>query len=252
MGRIAAIVGLIAAVGAIVYGQGAAARQQLIPTGTLRVGINRGNELTRAVGAEIAGELARRLETEAVLIEYPTPGAVIDAVGTEWDIAFVAADPDRESQTAFTPPYVQIDVTYLVRSDSPIRAAPDADRRGLRIATGATSAYTLFLRRELKGSELVLLSYTDGAKALAAGSVDAVAGLRFQLLQIAPQVPGSRVLADNFTRAQQAIAVPRSRTAALAYLTSAVGELTRSGFVAAAIQRTGLPGASPFPGPPAP
>jgi polar amino acid transport system substrate-binding protein len=242
--RIAAVVALIAAVGPIVDGQDDATRRQLIPSGKLRVGINRGNELTRAVGAEISRELARRLQTEAVLIEYPTPGAVIDAVGTEWDIAFVAADPDRESQTAFTPPYVHIDVTYLVRADSPIRAAADADRRGVRIATGATSAYTLFLRRELKGSELVLLNYTDGAKALAAGSVDAVAGLRFQLLQIAPQVSGSRILADNFTRAPQAIAVPRSRTAALAYLTSVVGELTRSGFVGAAIKRIGLPGAS--------
>src|SRR4051812_19122880 len=81
------------------------ARQQLLPTGTVRVGINAGNELTRAVGADLARELARRIGTTATLIEYPTPGAVTDAVGKEWDIAFVAADPDRATAIAFTAPY---------------------------------------------------------------------------------------------------------------------------------------------------
>src|SRR5688572_12415602 len=75
-------------------------RQQLLPTGKLRAGINAGNALTRAVGAQLARELARRLGAEAVLIEYPTPGAVTDAVGKEWDVAFIAADPERAGAIA--------------------------------------------------------------------------------------------------------------------------------------------------------
>jgi hypothetical protein len=115
-------------------GSGAAGRQQLLPTGTLRAGINAGNALTRAVGAQLARELARRLGAEAVLVEYPTPGAVTDAVGKEWDVAFIAADPERTGTLAFTPAYVELDATYLVR-DASIRTVADVDRAGATIAT---------------------------------------------------------------------------------------------------------------------
>ena len=46
-------------------------------------------------------------------------------------VAFVAADPDRAAAIAFTPPYVELDATYLVRGDSPIRIVADADRADL-------------------------------------------------------------------------------------------------------------------------
>jgi polar amino acid transport system substrate-binding protein len=219
-------------------------RQQLLPTGKLRVGINSGNQLTRVVGRDLARELARRLGTEVVFIDYATPGLVGDAVGKELDIGFIAADPDRAKALAFTPAYVELDATYLVRGDSSIRRTADADRAGVTIATGATSAYTLFLRRELRSGRLVIMNGTEANAALQSGSVDAVAGLRDALLQSAMQVAGSRVLPDNFTRAQQAMAVPIANTAALAYLTAFLQDVARSGFVAAAVQKTGFIGAS--------
>lgn len=217
-------------------------RQQLLPTGRLRAGINAGNALTQAVGAELARELARRLGTEAVLIEYPTPGAVADAVGREWDIGFIAADRDRQAAIAFTPAYVELDATYLVR-DASIRTVADVDRDGATIATGRTSAYTLVLRRELKRAELVYPSEADAIAGIRAGTITALAGLRFVLLDVAGRAPGTRVLPDNITRAQQAVAVPKANAAALTYVTTFVAEMKASGVVAAAIARTGLAGA---------
>jgi polar amino acid transport system substrate-binding protein len=219
-------------------------RNQLAPTGRLRVGLNLGNALTREVGAELARELARRLKIEAVFREYPNPGAVTDAVGREWDIAFIAADPDRAAAIAFTPPYVELDATYLVRNDSPIQGVADADREGAKIATGRTSAYTLVMRRELKRAELVYPPEDEAVAGLQSGTIAALAGVRFGLLEIAARTPGTRVLADNITRAQQAIAVPRANSAALAYITSFLDDVKRSGFVAEAIKRTGLAGAT--------
>jgi polar amino acid transport system substrate-binding protein len=221
-------------------------RQQLLPTGKLRAGINAGNALTRTVGAQLARELARRLGTEAVLVEYPTPGGVTDGVGKDWDIAFIAADPERTAAIAFTPAYVQLDATYLVRDDS-IRSVADVDRAGAKIATGRTSAYTLVLRRQLTRAELVFPAEEEAAAGLLNGTVTAIAGLRFVLLETAARTPGSRVLDDNITRAQQAIAVPRANTAALAYVTAFVGDVKKSGFAAAAIRETGLVGASVAP-----
>lgn len=220
------------------------ARRQLIPTGSLRVGLNTGNALTRVVGAELARELAMRLKAEAVFREYPNPGAVTDAAGTGWDIAFIAADPDRAATIAFTPAYVELDATYLVRSDSPIQRVADADRDGAKIATGRTSAYTLVLRRELTRAELVFPAEDEAVAGVQSGSIAALAGLRFGLLQLAARTPGTRVLTDTITRAQQAIAVPRNNSAALDYVTSFLADVKKSGFVAEAIKKTGLPGAT--------
>jgi len=74
-----------------------------------------------------------------------------------------------------------------------------------------------------------------------------VAGLRDTLLRSAPRVPGSRVLAGNITRAQQAVAVPKANAAALAYLTSYLADLKQSGFIADAVKKTGVAGASVIP-----
>jgi polar amino acid transport system substrate-binding protein len=241
---------------AVAHGQEATARQQLVPTGTLRVALNYSNRLLavrppqggepRGVAVDVARALAQRLGVDAVFIGYNDPGAVTDAVGKEWDVAFVAADPDRASAIAFTPAYLEIDATYLVLAGSPVRSVADVDRPGMKIATGARSAYTLFLRRAIKQAELVFL-INDAATALQAGSVGAIAGLRFALLESASRIPGARVLPDSFTRAQQAIGVPIANTAALAYLTEFVADMKRAGAVDAAIRKTGLTGASVAP-----
>jgi polar amino acid transport system substrate-binding protein len=224
-----------------------AVRRQLLPTGKLRVGLNSGNLLTRQVGTAIGRDLAGRLGTGAVFVEYPTPGAVTDAVAKEWDVAFVAADPDRGAMIAFTPAYVELDATYLVRGDSDIKNVADADRAGVTIATAATAAYTLVLKRDIRRATLVFPANDEAIARLQAGTVDAVAGLRDTLLRSAPRVPGSRVLAGNITRAQQAVAVPKANAAALAYLTSYLAELKQSGFIADAVRKTGVAGASVVP-----
>jgi polar amino acid transport system substrate-binding protein len=231
----------------VLSGQNTQARDQLLPTGKLRVGINTANQLTRVVARELARDLANRLRVEAVLVEYPNPGAVAEAVGREWDIAFIAADPDREAALAFTPPYVELEAAYLVAAASPIRSLADIDRSGVRIATGASSAYTLVLKRELKQAELVLLGADEATNALAAGRVQAVAGLRFDLVARAASDPRVRVLPGAFARAQQAVAVPKANRAALAYVTEFLAEGKRSGVIAAVIARTGLTGAAVVP-----
>ena len=59
----------------------------------------------------------------------------------------------RGAGIAFTEPYVLIEGSYLVRQDSPLRANEEVDRAGLRVAVGKGSAYDLYLTRELKAAE---------------------------------------------------------------------------------------------------
>src|SRR6266851_7844279 len=135
--------------------------KELAPTGKLRAAINFGNPVlaqkdpatgdARGVSVDLARELGRRLGLPVDLIAYDAAGKVVDAVKTgAWDVAFLAVDPDRAAEIAFTAPYVVIEGTYAVPADSPLRAIEDVDRNGVRIAVGAKSAYDLYLTRTLK------------------------------------------------------------------------------------------------------
>jgi polar amino acid transport system substrate-binding protein len=71
----------------------------------------------------------------------------------EWDVAFLAVDPARAEEIRFTAPYLEVDTTYLVRDESPLRSVEDIDREGIRISVSNKSAYDLFLTRTLQRAE---------------------------------------------------------------------------------------------------
>ena len=63
-----------------------------------------------------------------------TPVEAMDALKTgSCDIAFLAIDPTRATEVDFSPPFTQLDFTYLVPAGSSIRTAADVDRPGIRI-----------------------------------------------------------------------------------------------------------------------
>src|SRR5512132_377425 len=115
-------------------------RAEMAPHGVLRAGVNFGNPVIaqkdagggepRGVGPALARELARRLGAAIEYVTFDTAGKMADAVKEgAWDVAFLAADPQRAAQIAFSPPYVQIEGTYLVRADSPLTRVDEFDRK---------------------------------------------------------------------------------------------------------------------------
>ena len=103
--------------------------KDLAPQGRLRAAINFGNPVLaqkdaatgepRGISVDLARELGRRLGVAVDLIPFDAAGKVADAVRTgTWDIAFLAVDPGRANDIAFTAPYVVIEGTYLVAADS--------------------------------------------------------------------------------------------------------------------------------------
>jgi len=241
-------------VGSLGHAQTDAARRQLTPTGTLRVGLNYGNVVLArrgvadaepaGVAVDVAHELARRLGARVEFVGYEDAGAVVDAAGKAWDVAFVGRDPERAAMVAFTTPYVIVEATYLVRADAAFRHAADVDRSGVKIAAGPRSAYGLFLGRTLKQAAIVPVTGDAAIAALQAGTVTAVAGLRSSLTMTAAANTAFRVLPENFTGIEQALAVPVANSAALGYLEAFVTDVKRSGLVANAVRRTGYTGAS--------
>src|ERR1700680_2500216 len=115
----------------------------LAPQGKLRAAINLGNpvlaqgtaDAPRGITVDLARELARRLGLPLELVTFDAAGKVFDALKTgSWDIAFLALEPVRAAEIAFTAPYVIIEGVYLVPKDSALRAVADVDRDGVRIA----------------------------------------------------------------------------------------------------------------------
>jgi polar amino acid transport system substrate-binding protein len=232
----------------------AAVRADLAPTGTLRVGINHGNLVlaqknpttgeVKGVAVDMAGELGRRLGVPVALVQYSSAGQMTDALAAgAWDVAFLAREPGRAGEIGFTAPHLLIEGTYLVPAGAPYARAADVDREGVRIAVSEKSAYDHFLTRNIKHATLVRGSGNSaGLGLLQAGRADVIAGVRQLLLLDQAKLPGSRVLEDRFMVIEQAMGMPRGRDAGLAYAKAFIEEVKASGFVARALEKSGVRG----------
>ena len=234
----------------------AVAPTALAPTGILRVVINLGNPILArkdapsgdpvGVSVDLATELSNRLKTPLKLVAVNSAGQAVDLVTREMaDVGFFAIDPVRGQGIAFTPAYVQIEGSYLVRDGSPIQSNEEVDRPGHRIVVGKGSAYDLFLTREIKQAQLVRANTSpEVVRYFVENNVEVAAGVRQQLEADARTVPGLRLLDGRFMVIDQAMGAPKSRSdVAHTQLRQFVNEMKSSGFVAASLKRHGIDGA---------
>jgi len=240
----------------------AAVVSQLAPSGKLRAAINFGNPLLtakdaatgepRGIALDLAHELGRRLGVPVEIVGYPSPGLLADAVKAgAWDVGLIGAEPQRAQDIDFTAAYLEIEATYLVPPGSPLRSIADVDRAGARIAVLARSAYELYLSRNLQHAQLVgENSFESTFERFKADKLDAIAGLRAQLVDDLAKMPGSRLLDGRFTAVQQAIGTPRNRPAGAQYLREFVEDIKASGLVARTIEKNGVRGVSVAPAAP--
>ena len=228
-------------------------RAEIAPNGVMRAGVNLGNAVVaqkdpaggppRGVGPSLARELARRLGARIEYVTYDAAGKMADALRRgEWDVAFLAVEPQRANEIAFSAPYLQIEAGFMVRADSPLTRLDEFDRKGLRIASGNNGAYDLWLQRNFKNAERVLSPTTPGAieMFLARPDLDAVANVRPALVAAAAKNPGMRVIEGSFMSINQAAGVPRQREAAARYVREFIEEMKASGFVERALRDSGV------------
>jgi polar amino acid transport system substrate-binding protein len=202
------------------------------------------NEL-KGPWVEVMRALGAHMKLPVVLIELPTPARLVECLSNgPCDIGSLGFDPTRADQVGgFTPPFMQVEYTYLVPANSPVRSIADMDRPGLRIAVVRNHASTLSLSRIAKLAELVMADTPDSAFALLRdGKVDAWASVRPALMEYAAEFAGSRVLADSYGANFPALVVPKGQPARLAYISEFVEEAKASGVVQRAIDRAGQPG----------
>jgi polar amino acid transport system substrate-binding protein len=230
--------------------------KDLAPTGTLRAGINLGNmvlaqkdEMTgepKGITVDLVRELGRRLGVPVELVRFDAAGKTFEGLkaGT-LDIVFLAIEPVRAAEVAFTAPYVIIEGVYLVPKDSTLKTVGDVDRAGVRVGVNKGSAYDLFLTRTLKQAQLV--RGDSGIDLFVKDKLDAAAGVKQPLVEYAKTNPGVQVMDGRFMEIQQAMGTPRGRDAGARYLRGFVEEMKASGFVADALKRSNQPDAAVAP-----
>jgi polar amino acid transport system substrate-binding protein len=219
----------------------------LAPAGLLRASINLGNpvlaggtpEEPTGVSVDVAREIAARLDLETRLVCFDAARKSYEALHTGIaDIGFLAIEPEREVELAFTAPYVLIEGVYVVPEGAAVASPVDVDRPGVRVGVKRGSAYDLFLSRSLVAAEVV--RGEEGVTVYADAGLDVGAGIRQPATAWAQAHPGHRVLEPAFMQIRQAVATTRERDAAsIAFLRGVVDELKASGFVADALARSG-------------
>ena len=234
-------------------------RAQLAPTGVLRAGINLSNFLLvtgrsesgepTGVAPDMAREIATALGVAVKYVTFKSPGELGDQVGKDvWDIGLIGAEPQRAEKIQFTAAYVEIEATYMVPEGSPIKSIADVDRKGVRIAVSARSAYDLWLVNNIRNATLVQVSGLDAAyEKFMADKLEVLAGLRPGLLKDVEKAPGLKILDGKFTAVQQAVGTAKANVEAAAFLADFVEKAKKSGMVQGFIDRHRVKGLSVAP-----
>ena len=222
-------------------------RHDLAPNGVLRAAINLGNPVLAqgtpanpaGITVDIARELGARLGLPVDLTCFGAARESFEAMARgDADICFLAVEPARAAQVAFTAPYVVIEGVYLVPADSPLTTPADVDHNSVRIGVNEGSAYDLFLTRTLREAGLVRAE--DGIEAFREQGLEAAAGIRQVVADFTGTTPGFRVIDQAFMQIRQAVGTTLTRApGTLRYLAAFVEDLKASGFIAGALERSG-------------
>jgi len=147
---------------------------------------------------------------------------------------------ERAAALGLSPPFLQLDYTYLVPAGSSIRSVADADRPGVRVAVVRNHLSTLALSRTLKHIKPIDTEIPEAAfDLLRTGQADAFASTRPVLLAYSAKLPDSRVLEDRYGANLVAMAVAKDQAGRLAYISEFIEEAKASEFVQRAIERAG-------------
>ncbi len=234
-------------------------RAQLAPTGVLRAGINLSNFLLvtgrsesgdpTGVAPDMAREIAAALGVPVKYVTFKSPGELGDQVGKDvWDIGLIGAEPQRAEKIQFTAAYVEIEATYMVPEGSPILSIADVDKKGVRIAVSARSAYDLWLVNNIRNATLVQVSGLDAAyEKFMSDKLEVLAGLRPGLLKDVEKAPGLKILEGKFTAVQQAVGTAKANGEGADFLADFVEKAKKSGMVQGFIERHKVKGLSVAP-----
>jgi polar amino acid transport system substrate-binding protein len=229
--------------------------EDLAPTGTLRASINLGNPVLAqgtpaaptGLTVDIARELGTRVGVPVELVCFAAARKSFEAMSAgRADICFLAIEPAREAEVAFTAPYVVIEGVFVVPADSAVTTTADVDRERVRIGVTKGSAYDLFLSRTLEHASVVRAD--DGIDVFRDLGLEVAAGVKQPMTEFVESHPAFRLIEGRFMEIRQAVGTTRTRgPETVRFLRACVEELKANGFVADALRRANQPDATVAP-----
>lgn len=227
----------------------------LAPTGVLRASINLGNPVLAqgtpdqpaGITVDLAREIAARLGVPVEFLCFDAARKSFEAMTSGVaDLCFLAIDPAREAEVAFTAPYVVIEGVYAVPKGSALTTVDEVDSPGVRIGVKEGSAYDLFLTRTLQHATVV--RGTEGVDVFRAEGLEAAAGIRQPITKFVKANDDVRLIDERFLQIQQAVGTTKTRQPeTVQFLSDTIDELKANGFVAGSLRRAGQSGATVAP-----
>lgn len=195
-------------------------------------------------GIELAHALAARIGVTPVSLAYPGPDKLLEGLNADaCDTGFIVNNPAWANLVDYSQPFLQQDFTFLLPAGSSIRRVADIDRSDVRIAVVRGHGGTLTLARIVKQAKMISADTLQGAfELLRNGQADAFASTRPQVLEDSVRLPGSFVLEDRYGVNFSVMAVPKGRSARLAYIDEFLHDAKASGLVQQAFDRAGWRG----------
>src|SRR5215471_8543037 len=170
--------------------------KELAPTGKLRVAIavapapsalytikDEATGQYRGVTVELGTAMAKKLGVPVEFVPHLASGEIQNSAdANRWDVTFMPVDEERKKFVDFGNAYHLLQSTYLV--------APGAK----------------------------MTKIDDAVAAMKAGEIDCIALSRESLSGLTAKIPGSRILEGGFLNSSTAVAVPKGKPEALAYV----------------------------------
>ena len=229
-------------------------RQALAPSGVLRVGVYPGSPTSwvkdpktgESVGIalDLGKGMAKRLDVPVQVVEFDRVAQVLDALKDgKVDMTFTNATAVRAKDMDFTEPLVRLELGYLVIGSSPLNSLNDIDQAGIRIGVSQGSSSQGVLTQRFKLAKVIPAeSLAQAQSLLNSKQIDAFATNKGILFEMSDALPGSRVLTGRWGLENLAIAVPKGREVGRSFVDNFAKEVSRSGELDKAVQRSGLRG----------
>lgn len=196
------------------------------------------------VSVDLMQELAKRLGVSLDMVIYDQPGQVADdATNGVWDIAILAIEKTRAKTISFSPAMTEIEAGYVVHKSSTLQGTEEVDAKGMKIAAPEKAGYELYLTSALKNASIVRTkNFANSIEIFNENAVDALAGLKPNLIESMSKLPDGRLMPGNFMTINHGFAIALGKPAANAYLENFVKDLIATGFVARSIEKHQIKG----------
>jgi polar amino acid transport system substrate-binding protein len=227
--------------------------QQLAPTGKLRIAVAvapspsaqfaiKDGDGFKGVAVTLGTALAKKLGVPVQIVPHNASGEIQNsAADNKWDVAFLPVDAERKKFVDFGSAYHLLQSTFLVAPGSKMQSVKNADAAGVGIGGVAnTATFRAAVASTPKATHIEFKGVDIATAAMNEGKIDAIALSRESLGGLVAKIPGSRILDDAFLNSTTAVCVPKSKPAALDYVSAFVEEAKASGLVRSALDEMGL------------